>query len=328
MRKILIILMVIMVTCVTFSGCVETSSLNQVTENNALIESTEQIEETFIGIEPSVNSTELPIVGEQSNTFSMDMVPKYSGSPFVAVNNNQPFFALDDIVNESYEYYSQLDDLGRCGVTISCIGKDIMPTEERGEIGSVKPTGWHTVKYDCVDGKYLYNRCHLIGFQLTGENANISNLITGTRYMNVDGMLPFENMVADYVKETGNHVMYRVTPIFIGDNLIAEGVLMEAVSVEDNGDGILFCVFCYNVQPGVTIDYATGESLLADEEPESEDATDGSSEIVLYILNTNSKKFHIESCSGLPSSNNRKDYKGTKDEVINMGYSPCGNCKP
>ena len=203
-----------------------------------------------------------------------------------------------------------------------------MPTEDRGEIGSVKPTGWHTVKYDCVDGKYLYNRCHLIGFQLTGENANTSNLITGTRYMNVDGMLPFENMVADYVKETKNHVMYRVTPIYDGDNLVAEGVLMEAVSVEDDGEGILFCVFCYNVQPGVTIDYATGESWLAEEEPETDATTDGSSETKVYILNTNSKKFHLESCSGLPSSNNREDFEGTRDEVVNMGYSPCGNCKP
>ena len=170
-----------------------------------------------------------------------------------------PDFSENEITSVSYEYYSELDALGRCGVCIASVGQDIMPTEKRGSIGQVKPTGWHTVKYDFVDGKYLYNRCHLIGFQLTGENANKRNLITGTRYLNVEGMLPFENMVADYVKETGNHVMYRVTPIFVGDELLARGVHIEAESVEDGGDGIMFNVFCYNVQPGVVLDYATGE---------------------------------------------------------------------
>ena len=170
-----------------------------------------------------------------------------------------PDFSENEITSVSYEYYSELDALGRCGVCIASVGQDIMPTEKRGSIGQVKPTGWHTVKYDFVDGKYLYNRCHLIGFQLTGENANKRNLITGTRYLNVEGMLPFENMVADYVKETENHVMYRVTPIFVGDELLARGVHIEAESVEDGGDGIMFNVFCYNVQPGVVLDYATGE---------------------------------------------------------------------
>lgn len=190
-------------------------------------------------------------------------VPAYAGNPYVAVNNNVPAFAESDLSTASYEYYSELDYLGRCGVAYACIGKDLMPTEKRGDIGSVKPTGWQTVKYNgVVDGNYLYNRCHLIGYQLSGENANTRNLITGTRYLNVDGMLPFENMIADYVQETGNHVMYRVTPVFDGNNLLASGVQMEAISVEDNGAGIMFNVYCYNVQPGISIDYASGNSSL------------------------------------------------------------------
>ena len=191
---------------------------------------------------------------------SPEEIPAFSGDAYIAINGNVPFFVEEEYTTESYEYYSDLDELGRCGVTMACIGIDIMPTEDRGEIGSVKPTGWHSVKYDIVDGKYLYNRCHLIGFQLAGENANKKNLITGTRYLNIEGMLPFENMVADYVKETENHVLYRVTPIFEGDNLVASGVVMEGWSVEDEGDGVCFCVFAYNAQPGITIDYATGDS--------------------------------------------------------------------
>ena len=189
-------------------------------------------------------------------------LPEYSDSPYVIVNNNEPFFTENDMTADSFEYYGELDELGRCTVAYASVGKDLMPTEKRGSIGSVKPTGWHTVKYDIVDGKYLYNRCHLIGYQLTAENANKNNLITGTRYLNVDGMLLSENMVADYIKETNNHVLYRVTPIFTGDNLLADGVLMEAESVEDNGEGISYNVFCYNVQPGVKIDYVTGDSSL------------------------------------------------------------------
>ena len=191
--------------------------------------------------------------------FDFSALPPYSGDPYISVCGGDPDFSEDEITSVSFEYYSELDALGRCGVCIASVGQDIMPTEKRGSIGQVKPTGWHTVKYDFVDGKYLYNRCHPIGFQLTGENANKRNLITGTRYLNVEGMLPFENMVADYVKETGNHVMYRVTPIFVGDELLARGVHIEAESVEDGGDGIMFNVFCYNVQPGVVLDYATGE---------------------------------------------------------------------
>ena len=204
--------------------------------------------------------------GNSEPTISLDDIPAYSGEPYVVLNNNEPNFTEADLTTESYEYYSDLDVDGKCGVVVASIGEDLMPTEERGSIGRVKPSGWQTVKYDNVDGKYLYNRCHLIGFQLTGENANENNLITGTRYMNVEGMLPFENMVADYVKETGNHVVYRVTPIFEGDNLVASGVQMEAKSVEDDGEGICFHVYVYNVQPGIEIDYATGDSQLATEE--------------------------------------------------------------
>ena len=191
------------------------------------------------------------------------LASEYCGETFVEVNGNVPYFTAEDITTESFEYYSELDDLGRCGVTCANIGKDLMPTEERGEIGMVKPTGWHTVKYpEVIEDLFLYNRCHLIGYQLSGENANEKNLITGTRYFNTQGMLPFENEVAGYVRKTGNHVLYRVTPIFEGDNLVAEGVLMEAYSVEDKGKGVEFCVFVYNVQPGIEIDYATGESRL------------------------------------------------------------------
>ena len=192
-------------------------------------------------------------------------IPEFTDQAYIPINNNVPLFDELELTTNSYEYYSDLDELGRCGMTIACIGPDIMPTDDRGEIGSVKPSGWQSVKYDIVDGKYLYNRCHLIGFQLTGENANKRNLITGTRYLNIEGMLPFENMVADYVKETGNHVMYRVTPIYEGEELVARGVLMEGYSVEDQGEEICFCVYAYNNQPGIEIDYATGESSLIEE---------------------------------------------------------------
>lgn len=191
-------------------------------------------------------------------------VPAFSGEPYVVINNNEPLFTAEDLTTEAFEFYSQLDSLERCGYVEACIGKELMPTEDRESISQVKPSGWVQAYYDCVNGKALYNRCHLIGFQLTGENANKRNLITGTRYMNTEGMLPFENMVADYIKETGNHVLYRVTPIYEGNNLVASGVQMEARSVEDDGEGICFHVYVYNVQPGVTIDYATGESRLAD----------------------------------------------------------------
>ena len=218
-------------------------------------------EQTVQNIPPGsdADGTEAPQTGSEIY-YGTDDLPPYSGMPYVEVNGNIPFFSDEDLTTESYEYYGDLDDLGRCTMTMACIGEDIMPTEERGSIGSVRPSGWHTVKYDIVDGLYLYNRCHLIGYQLAGENANVKNLITGTRYLNVTGMLPFENQVSDYVHATGCHVLYRVTPVFTGDNLVADGVLMEARSVEDGGEGVTFCVFAYNVQPGIWIDYSTGDS--------------------------------------------------------------------
>ncbi len=251
-------------------------------------------------------------------------IPPYTTSPYVEINGNVPMFSENEISDESYEYYSALDSLGRCGVCIASIGPDIMPVGEREKIGSVKPTGWHSVKYDNVDGKYLYNRCHLIGYQLTAENANRENLITGTRYMNVEGMLPFENMVADYIKETGNNVMYRVTPIFEGNNLLANGVLMEAYSVEDNGSGISFCVYCYNVQPGIGIDYATGASSFVGT------VTDNVTNEGNYVLNISTKKFHYKNCSSVAkiSEKNKAFTEKSRDELIANGYLPCGNCTP
>ena len=207
----------------------------------------------------SIEETNRDLSTKTTTSFDLNSIPNFNGTdPYYVVNDNQPYFTDDEYTTDVFENYSELDSLGRCGVAYANVCQKLMPTEKRGNIGMVKPTGWHTVKYDCVDGKYLYNRCHLIGFQLAGENANEKNLVTGTRYLNVDGMLPFENMVADYVKETNHHVLYRVTPIFEGDNLLASGVLMEAASVED--DEIRFNVYVYNVQPGVNIDYATGDS--------------------------------------------------------------------
>ncbi len=263
---------------------------------------------------------------------SSDEIPEYSGEAYIVLSDNVPEFTEDELVTDSYETYSELDELGRCGVAVSCIGVDIMPTEDREGIGQIKPSGWVTTKYDIVDGKYLYNRCHLIGFQLTGENANEKNLITGTRYFNVEGMLPFENMVADYVKETENHVLYRVTPVFDGENLVAKGVQMEAYSVEDEGDGVCFNVFVYNIQPGITIDYLTGKSALSGEEitpPQSSSQASSKVEID-YVLNTNSKKFHTPECGSVKDMKdyNKQEYSGSRDDLIADGYSPCGSCKP
>lgn len=297
---------------------------------------------------------------DTASAFNAADVPAYSGEPYTAVNNNEPYFTSDNLTTEAFENYSELDALGRCGVAYANVCLETMPTEKRGNISEVKPTGWHSVKYDNVDGKSLYNRCHLIGYQLTAENANQQNLITGTRYLNVDGMLPFENMVADYVKETDNHVLYRVTPIFTGDNLVADGVLMEGYSVEDEGDGICFCVYAYNVQPGITIDYATGDSWLSSEKGNSDSSSGGNSAVsqsaadksgtqqaavqtesvketsapvstgTEYILNTNTKKFHYPSCSSVKQmkASNKKEYTGSRDDLIAQGYDPCKKCNP
>lgn len=232
---------------------------------------------------------------------SAEEVPQYKGDPYIVIDENEPGFTEEEITDQSFESYSELDSLGRCGQATASVGKDIMPTQKREGIGQVKPSGWHTVKYDNVDGKYLYNRCHLLGYQLTAENANEKNLITGTRYMNVEGMLPFENMVADYVKETGNHVMYRVTPIFEGENLVAKGVEMEARSVEDQGEAISFHVFVYNVQPNIEIDYATGESR--------EEKADTRKESMEIRGNTRSRIYH---CPGQAAYEEMADSKYLK----------------
>lgn len=224
-----------------------------------------------LGSKDKVDGPQEDLVNNNSYV-SLDAIPAYDGKAYVAVNNNEPFFTDSDMTTTAFENYSDLDSLGRCGVAYANICKDIMPTEERGKIGMIKPSGWHTVKYDVIKDRYLYNRCHLIGYQLAGENANPKNLITGTRYLNVEGMLPFENLVADYVNNTGNHVLYRVTPMFSGSNLVANGVLIEAKSVEDNGGGILFNVYCYNVQPGVGINYENGDSWLDGTTPQKQSA--------------------------------------------------------
>lgn len=230
-----------------------------------------------LGSKDKVDGPQEDLVNDNSYV-SLDAIPAYDGKAYVAVNNNEPFFTDSDMITTAFENYSDLDSLGRCGVAYANICKDIMPTEERGKIGMIKPSGWHTVKYDVIKDRYLYNRCHLIGYQLAGENANPKNLITGTRYLNVEGMLPFENLVADYVNNTGNHVLYRVTPMFSGSNLVANGVLIEAKSVEDNGGGILFNVYCYNVQPGVGINYENGDSWLDGTAPQEQSAQTGAAQ--------------------------------------------------
>ena len=329
-------------SCMVATGCGNTEALSQEQEKEIVTTVTESETAVTTVSESETSDTESEATNEPAAqsvhtqpstevTISVADIPAYAGDPYVTINDNVPQFLETDLATSSYEYYSDLDDLDRCGVVYACIGTDLMPTEERGNIGSVKPSGWHTVKYDIVDGKYLYNRCHLIGYQLTAENANVKNLITGTRYLNVQGMLPFENLTADYVKETGNHVMYRVTPVFEGSNLVASGVLMEAYSVEDQGKGICFCTYCYNVQPGVAIDYATGDSHLNGKNNQnSHNSSAKEHASAVYILNTNTKKFHKPNCYSVKqmSSKNRKKYKGLRKKLIKDGYSPCKNCNP
>ena len=271
---------------------------------------------------------------------SLDDIPAYSGKPYVAVNGNVPFFTENELGTECMEFYSELDSLGRCGVVYAVCGKATMPPQgdERGEIGHVKPSGWIQGKYDSklVDGGYLYNRSHLIGWQLTDEDDNVKNLITGTRYFNVKGMLPFENMVADYIRESGDKVMYRVTPIYEGKNLVASGVLMEAMSLSDGGEELSFCVYCYNVQPGIAIDYKTGANKLDDgnnvfpdvEDEPSAGQKPGADEVASYVLNTSSMRVHLPSCGSVEdmSEKNKKEYTGKLSDLEKEGYVPCGSC--
>lgn len=264
-----------------------------------------------------------PILTIPIPNISLGEIPLYSGNPYVEINGSSPFFDPKGISMDNFELYSPLDELKRCGVAFANLSKELMPTGERGSIGMIKPSGWHTIRYDdLIADRYLYNRCHLIAFLLAGENANPRNLITGTRYMNVEGMQPFEDLVASYIIRTGNHVLYRVTPLYDNNNLLANGVLMEAYSVEDNGAGICYNVFVYNVQPGIDIDYATGDSSR-------HEAIDREIDTVIegYIGNVRSMKFHLPTCPNLPAEKNQVIIP-TREEAIALGYSPCGNCKP
>lgn len=327
-------------------GCSSDTATDDNTASSTTIETTAQdnaVDASASGGTTQDNSQSQTLTGGAG--IGLADIPAYNGSIYTPINNNLPFFSEADLTTEPFENYSPLDSLGRCGVASSCLGLETMPTEERGSIGQVKPSGWRTIRYDSVEGKYLYNRSHLIGFQLSAENANERNLITGTRYFNVEGMLPFENMVADYIKETGNHVMYRVTPMFDGSDLVATGVLMEAYSVEDSGAGICYCVFVYNIQPGITINYADGSSYANDgSEPisqtsnansgyvggSSSSASQSANQNVSgdYILNENTKKFHYPSCHSVDQMKNPVAYAGSRDDLINQGYEPCKNCNP
>jgi DNA-entry nuclease len=336
------------------SGCgTSVPELTGPTETQYRVNDTASTEpEITEAVDPA--ATEATATESESGPSATDGYGTYAGHAWVEINGNIPYFTEDEKNStEAFEIYSDLDSLGRCGVAYVNICKELMPTEERGEIGSVKPSGWHTVKYpEIISGNYLYNRCHLIGYQLAGENANEKNLITGTRYLNVTGMLPFENEVDDYVDSTGNHVLYRVTPVFTGDNLVADGVLMEAWSVEDHGTGVCFNVFCYNVQPGIAIDYATGDSWEDDSVVDLDDAVDPfyadkgtdtgqpaestgtesteNGTATSYVLNTNTMKFHYPSCSSVSkmSEKNRKDVDSAREDLISQGYDPCGICNP
>lgn len=308
----------------------------------------------------------LPREIQKGTSVTLANIPVYDGTPYIQLEKNIPDFTEDEKKNtETFETYSELDSLGRCGQAYANICPEIQPMEERDAIGNVRPSGWHTVKYnDLIDGNYLYNRCHLIAYCLTGENANEENLITGTRYLNTEGMLPFEEMVNDYVDRTGNHVLYRVTPQYEGDNLVASGVEMEGWSVEDAGTGICFHVYCYNVQPGIEINYADGTSwetvsdnrenaqktesvgqesgctgqetrLESDITTEQLEIANGDSDrrnktAQTYILNTNTKKIHRPTCSSVSQmkETNKQTYEGTVEELENMGYAPCKKCNP
>ncbi len=322
----------------------ESDTEEAITNNPAVKETTERVEDKTTQKETEkLNKPQS--VGDDNSKAVLSEIPAYSGRPYVVINDNVPSFNKYELTVKGYETYASLDSLGRCGGAVASCGREIMPkpNEERGSISSVKPSGWVQAQYDWVSGKYLYNRCHLLGWQLSAENANKRNLITGTRYMNTEGMLPFENMVADYIRETNNHVAYRVTPIYNGSDLVASGVQMEAYSVEDDGDGICFNVFCYNVQPGVEIDYSTGRSwaegnigttkkpvvvVTPTTEKQVEMTKQQNAVSSQYILNTNTKKIHKTHCHHINRMNesNKKSYSGSLDSLYSQGYTTCGTC--
>lgn len=336
-KKKRVVLIWLLLFGVLLSGCAGKSSLKDDSPQNEQVSAEEKKSDS--DIEETVNLTEQAENTVLTDSFDLSDIPEYSGSPYIPVNGNVPDFTREDLTTDSFETYSELDELGRCGAAYASVGTDLMPDKKRGSISKVKPSGWHSIEYDNVEGDSLYNRCHLIGYQLTAENANEKNLITGTRYLNTEGMLPFENMVADYVKETKNHVLYRVTPVFAGDDLIAGGVRMEAMSVEDEGEGILFHVYCYNVQPGIAIDYATGGSWAdgrtasgdtRKDEINNHETKQQKEKKATYILNTNTNKFHKPSCSSIKKMTkaNKKEYTGSREDLENTGYDPCKRCKP
>lgn len=339
----------------TTTEIVEGTLENQLTKNeteeditdNSVAEKTTQKAEDKATEKETQKVNKPESVGGDNSKAVLSNIPEYSGRPFVVINGNVPSFNKYELTTKGYETYASLDSLGRCGGAVASCGREIMPRpdEDRGSISGVKPSGWVQAQYDCVSGKYLYNRCHLIGWQLSAENANKRNLITGTRYMNTEGMLPFENMVADYIRETDNHVAYRITPIYDGNDLVAKGVQMEAYSVEDDGEGICFNVFCYNVQPGVKIDYTTGKSWSADDNRETtkrpvviapvettkkvvETTKQQNAVTGQYVLNTNSKKIHKTHCHHINKMNeaNKKSYSGSIDDLYSQGYTTCGTC--
>ena len=330
-RSRLALIALLLMLCTLFASCDITINFPELTHGPATQETTPQANIESTTPQPNTPETTTPSgSGSQTTppkTFDYNDVPAYSGKLFAEINGNVPYFGKDDYTTTSYEDYAPLDSLNRCGVAMACLGRDLMPTGDRESISSVTPSGWWQASYNIVDGKYLYNRSHLIGWQLAGENANKENLITGTRSFNQLGMLPFENMVADYIKETNNHVLYRVTPVFVGNELVARGALIEAWSVEDDGDGICFNVFVYNTQPGIEINYATGESHL---EGEEQPTTPEGGEKCDYIANKSSKKFHKPTCSSVSkmSDKNKLEITATRAEMIADGYTPCGICNP
>lgn len=332
---LLVCLLVFFGACATLEPAPDTTattttSATTVPPTTGTTQTISTVTTTTVGAPPATTTT-TTTAAPITNAYLSDRaatwndIPAYTGDSFSIVQEGKPFFTAADITTQVFELYSNLDSLGRCGVAYACCGTALMPTGERGNISNVKPSGWKQAQYDFVDGRYLYNRCHLIGWQLSGEDANRGNLITGTRFMNTEGMLPFENMVADYIKETDNHVMYRVTPWFYQNELVARGVQIEAYSVEDGGEGVCFNVFCHNVQPGVTLHYATGDSTRESAPTTTTTTTAAGS---TYVLNTNSKKIHHPSCGSVKSikPQNKQEYVGQLADLLAMGYSTCGNC--
>lgn len=355
-KKIVPILLIVMMTMASLSAC---SIFDSGSESRTTSETLSASQHSAEDSAESVGSEEEAGNDKVAATVSLTEIPDWSGEASIEVNNNEPEFKDTEIKDEDYEKLSAKDGQGRCGQALACISEESMPEGERGSIGMIKPSGWRIKKYDFIDGKYLYNRCHLIGWQLTGDNDE-ENLITGTRYMNTEGMLPYENKVAAYLRRTDNHVMYKVAPIYEGDEPIARGVHMQAMSVEDEGKGLSFNVYCYNVQPAVNINYETGQSEQGDmdelelagianfaereqlgTDSESSSSDEGSlpnrnsnsksnTDETHYILNTNTKKFHYEGCHGASQikNKNRQDFTGSREELLNKGYSPCGMCHP